>query len=284
MELGVAGAISGVVSGCFFYAFKNGRKRADAMEEALQQKIVGQTGYRVVRGIPRPLNGNYIVAEYSKKDTVFSKTVIKEVWREREIKAAKNSKKDRQESGAVKYDQSYGSWKQYYEEVGGAVISEQDFCVTHRENGAQVAVAVDAAQQYLPLTLKYSRHFDEKEGSTGGGQNVNVNVNTGNEKIMGTKIEREKVGMLREEYILETKDLTIFGNVSRNSDGTIIVTSAGCGGIRPFICSHKTPNVLISEEAEKAKGLKIGAVIFAVIAVGLGAAAAYTISQANKVE
>lgn len=80
-----------------------------------------------MRGTPRPLKGDYFKAEYSQKETVVSKSLLKvraliccfssilspkEVWRYRTISTKKTTKKEQEEQGKVKHDQSFGRWKQ----------------------------------------------------------------------------------------------------------------------------------------------------------------------------
>lgn len=167
-----------------------------------------------------------------------------------------------------------------YEEVGQPVVNSEDFCVTHVTNsGAQVAVTVDCDSTALPLSLKYSKHFEE--GKAGGGNNVNVNVNTGDTKLVGTKEEREKIGMMREEYILEIKDLTVFGCIDKNQNG-LSISAVGCSSISPFIASHKSPNVLIAEASKEAKGLFIGSCVAGVFCLGLAGVALWTLKDELK--
>lgn len=66
--------------------------------------------------------------------------------------------------------------------------------MAHSEGQVKVSVKIVCEEEQFPYVLKYSKHFDEGKS---GGANVNVVVSNDRTQTLGTKEEREKVGMVR---------------------------------------------------------------------------------------
>lgn len=272
----LGGVAFGIGAVGLFYSRSRNRKTAEQLERAasvnltsLDASVRGEV-YALVRGKVEPVQGKWLVAEFSQEKTVASMTHLKRRWSERTVNIRRGQGKERDSV-------EYGDWEQKSELVGEPVSRTVPSVVLHTQQGGPmfsgqvvVAVSLDCEAKDLPLAMRYSRSMEENKS---GGTSVVINNsnNSGQGTVQSGSKESREMGTLREEFVLpcDGRPLTVFGAVHANAMNELVVQRPSGGSLTPWIATFDSPQSVIAGYEVYSNRLWWGGLICTIISGGL---------------